>query len=162
MVNCSPRSAGSTGTPAASTAPLRVHAQLRREGEAVSRKRVERLMRQAGIPGVAPARKIRSTVPNPADPRSHDLVKRNLTAEGPDRLWVTDLTVIPTGEEPLWLASILDAFSRKVIAWESGETADADLVCAVLEYALRARRPAPDKTLIYHAGHGSPSTRRSS
>jgi putative transposase len=136
----------------------RIHAQLKREGESVSRKRVERLMRQAGITGVAPARKIRTTVPNPADRRSDDLVKRNFTADAPNRLWVTDLTVIPTGQGPLWLASIRDAFSRKVIAWESSDTADANLVCAVLEYALRSRRPAADKTLIHHADHGSQYT----
>ena len=131
---------------------------LRREGEAVSRKRVERLMREADLQGVAPARKIRTTVPNPADPRSDDLVKRAFNAEGPDRLWVTDLTVIPTGQGPLWLASIRDAFSRKVIAWETSDTADADLVCAVLEYALRSRRPPKDNTLIHHADHGSQYT----
>lgn len=136
----------------------RVHAQLQREGEQVSRKRVERLMRQAGITGVAPARKIRTTVPNPADRRSNDLVKRDFTASGPDRLWVTDLTVIPTRQGPLWLASIRDAFSRKVIAWESSDTADADLVCAVLEYALRSRRPSKDNALIHHADHGSQYT----
>jgi transposase InsO family protein len=136
----------------------RVHAQLQRQGEAVSRTRVERLMREAGITGVAPARKMRTTIPNPADARPHDLVSRAFTAEGPDRLWVTDLTVIPTGEGPLWLASIRDAFSRKVVAWESADTADADLVCAVLEYALRSRRPAADGSLIHHADHGSQYT----
>jgi putative transposase len=136
----------------------RVHAQLRREGESVSRKRVERLMRQNEIIGVAPARKLRTTIPNPADPKSADLVGRAFTAEGPDRLWVTDLTVIATGEGPLWLASIRDAFSRKVVAWETADTADADLVCAVLEYALRSRRPAGDGSLIHHADHGSQYT----
>jgi len=136
----------------------RVHAQLRREGERVSRKRVERLMRQAGITGVAPARKVRTTIPNPADVRSEDLVKREFTAAGPNRLWVTDLTVIATGEGPLWLASIRDAFSRKVVAWETADTADADLVCAVLEYALRSRRPPSDGSLIHHADHGSQYT----
>ena len=132
----------------------RVHAVLKREGEAVSRKRVERLMREAGIAGVAPARKLRTTVANPDDPRPGDLVNRNFAASAPDRLWVTDLTVIPTGEGPLWLASIRDAFSRKVVAWETSDTADADLVCAVLEYALRSRRPAADGSLIHHADHG--------
>jgi len=136
----------------------RVHAVLRREGQVVSRKRVERLMREAGITGVAPARKLRTTVPNPADPVSDDLVKRQFTASEPDRLWVTDLTVIPTGEGPLWLASIRDAFSRRVVAWETSRTADANLVCAVLEYALRSRRPPADKTLIHHADHGSQYT----
>jgi putative transposase len=64
----------------------RIHAVLKREGEAVSRKRVERLMRQASITGVAPARKMRTTIPNPADPRSADLVGRAFTAPGPDRV----------------------------------------------------------------------------
>jgi transposase InsO family protein len=132
----------------------RVHAVLKREGEAVSRKRVERLMREAGISGIAPARRLRTTVANPGDPKPADLVNRNFTASAPDRLWVTDLTVITTGEGPLWLASIRDAFSRKVIAWETSDTADADLVCAVLEYALRSRRPAADGNLIHHADHG--------
>lgn len=136
----------------------RIHAVLKREGEAVSRKRVERLMRQASITGVAPARKMRTTIPNPADARAHDLVGRAFTASSPDRLWVTDLTVIGTGEGPLWLASIRDAFSRKVIAWETADTADADLVCAVLEYALRSRRPAHDGSLVHHADHGSQYT----
>lgn len=136
----------------------RIHAALRREGERVSRQRVERLMREAGITGVAPARKVRTTIPNRADARPHDLVNRAFTAEGPDRLWVTDLTVIATGEGPLWLASIRDAFSRKVVAWETADTADADLVCAVLEYALRSRRPADDGSLIHHADHGSQYT----
>jgi transposase InsO family protein len=135
-----------------------VHAVLKREGESVSRKRVERLMRQAGITGIAPTRKIRTTVANPADQRSDDLVGRKFTALGPNRLWVTDLTVISTGEGPLWLASIRDVFSRKIVAWETSDTADADLVCAVLEYALRSRRPEKDDGLIHHADHGAQYT----
>jgi len=132
----------------------RIHAQLRREGERVSRQRVERLMRENAITGIAPARKLRTTIRNRADARSEDLVKRAFTASGPNRLWVTDLTVITTGEGPLWLASIRDAFSRKVVAWETSDVADADLVCAVLEYALHSRRPADDAGLIHHADHG--------
>jgi putative transposase len=129
----------------------RIHALLKREGEAVSRKRVERLMRANAITGISPARKIRTTIPNPADARPDDLVNRQFTALGPNRLWVTDLTVLSTGEGPLWLASIRDAFSRKVIAWETSKAADADLVCAVLEYALASRRPPTDGTLVHHA-----------
>jgi hypothetical protein len=136
----------------------RVHAVLRREGEAVSRKRVERLMRENDIVGVSPARKVRTTISNPDDPRPGDVVNRQFTAAGPNRLWATDLTVIATGEGPLWLASIRDAFSRKVIAWETSDVADADLVCAVLEYALRSRRPPADGSLVHHADHGSQYT----
>lgn len=136
----------------------RIHAVLQREGECVSRKRVERLMRQNGIAGIAPARKLRTTIPDPDHERPGDLVNRQFTAAGPDRLWVTDLTVIATGEGPLWLASIRDAFSRKVVAWETSDVADADLVCAVLEYALRSRRPPRDGSLVHHADHGSQYT----
>jgi transposase InsO family protein len=135
----------------------RIHAMLRREGEAVSRKRVERLMREHGIMGVCPARKVRTTIPKPADPRSEDLVKRKFTADGPNRLWVTDLTVITTGEGPLWLSSIRDAFSRRIVAWHTAPRADAELVCTALEYAL-ASRDYERGALIHHADHGSQYT----
>jgi putative transposase len=115
-------------------------------------------MRENEITGLAPARKLRTTIANPADPKPGDAVNRNFTAPGPDRLWVTDLTVIATGQGPLWLASIRDAFSRKIVAWETSDVADADLVCAVLEYALRSRRPPADGTLVHHADHGSQYT----
>lgn len=136
----------------------RIHAVLKREGEQVSRKRVERLMREHEITGIAPARRLRTTVAAPGDARPGDLVDRNFTASGPNRLWVTDLTVITTGQGPLWLASIRDAFSRKIVAWETAPSADANLVCAVLEYALRSRRPPADGSLIHHADHGSQYT----
>lgn len=130
---------------------------LRRAGECVSRKRVERLMRQAGITGISPARKVRTTVRNPADPLSDDLVKRDFTASAPNRLWVTDLTLIDTGEGPLWLSSIRDAFSRRIVAWHTAPRADATLVCTALEYAL-ASRDYEHGQLIHHADHGSQYT----
>ncbi len=136
----------------------RIHAMLHRAGQAVSRKRVERLMREAGITGVSPAKKVRTTIRNPADALSGDLVKRNFTAAGPDRLWVTDLTMIPTGEGPLWLASIKDAFSRRIVGWHASPVADTALVLTALEYALALRKPPSDKTLIHHADHGSQYT----
>lgn len=135
----------------------RIHAMLRREGERVSRKRVERLMRQAGIAGVSPARKRRTTIANRADPRPEDLVKRNFTASAPNRLWVTDLTLIDTGQGPLWLASIRDAFSRRIVAWHTSPRADAELVCTALQYAL-ASRDYEEGQLIHHADHGSQYT----
>lgn len=136
----------------------RIHAMLHRAGQAVSRKRVERLMRETGIAGVSPARKVRTTVRNPDDPRSDDLVKRNFTAAAPDRLWVTDLTLVPTGEGPLWLASIKDAFSRRIVGWHTSATADTALVLTALEYALALRKPPSDGTLIHHADHGAQYT----
>ncbi|MDN3057050.1 IS3 family transposase [Streptomyces sp. SRF1] len=95
----------------------RVHAVLRREGIHVGRKRVERLMRQAGLAGISPRRGKGFTRRDPdADP-APDLVQRDFTANVSNRLWVTDLTMIATEEGPLWLSAIRDAFSRRVVAW---------------------------------------------
>jgi transposase InsO family protein len=130
----------------------RVHAVLKREGVHVGRKRVERLMREAEIAGVSPRRK--------GFPRrdanatlAPDLVNRDFTAPGPNRLWVTGLTMITTGEGRLWVSAIRDAFSRRVVAWETSARADADLVLSSLEYVLASREVEPGK-LIHHADHG--------
>ncbi|WSY43890.1 IS3 family transposase (plasmid) [Embleya sp. NBC_00888] len=132
----------------------RVHATLAREGVRVGRKRVERLMREAGLQGISPNRRPEGfTRRDPAAGLAPDLVRRDFTARVPNRLWDTDLTMIPTGEGPLWLAAIRDAFSRRVVAWETSARADADLVLTVLEYALHGRDVTPG-TLVHHADHG--------
>ncbi|WP_331747158.1 IS3 family transposase (plasmid) [Streptomyces sp. NBC_00853] len=132
----------------------RIHAALARRGIRVGRKRVERLMRQAGITGISPrTRRWKTTVADPKATLAPDLVKRDFTAPEPNRLWVTDLTVIDTVEGPLWLSAIRDAFSRRVVAWETSAHADADLVLATLEYALASRHPEPGQ-LTHHADHG--------
>ncbi|MDJ0347626.1 IS3 family transposase [Streptomyces sp. H10-C2] len=138
-------SAGIYGSP-------RVHAVLRREGTRVGRKRVERLMREADLAGVSPRRK-GFTRRDPKATLAPDLVNRDFTAPAPNRLWVTDLTMISTAEGPLWLSAIRDAFSRRVVAWETSARADADLVLTTLEYALASREVEPGK-LIHHADHG--------
>ncbi|MGW7579514.1 IS3 family transposase [Streptomyces sp. NPDC054765] len=130
----------------------RVHAVLRREGTRVGRKRVERLMREADLAGVSPRRR-GFTRRDPKATLAPDLVNRDFTAPAPNRLWVTDLTMIPTSEGPLWLSAIRDAFSRRVVAWETSARADADLVLSSLEYALASREVEPGK-LIHHADHG--------
>ena len=106
----------------------RIHAVLKREGVHVGRKRVERLMRQAGLAGISPRRSKSFTRRDPDADLAPDLVQRDFTAPAPNRLWVTDLTMIPTLEGPLWLSAIRDAFSRRVVAWETSARADADLV----------------------------------
>jgi transposase InsO family protein len=138
-------SAGVYGSP-------RVHAVLKREGTRVGRKRVERLMREADLAGVSPRRK-GFTRRDPEATLAPDLVKRDFTAPAPNRLWVTDLTMIATQEGPLWLSAIRDAFSRRVVAWETSAHADADLVLSSLEYALASREVAPGE-LVHHADHG--------
>ena len=130
----------------------RVHAVLKREDVHVGRKRVERLMREAGLAGVSP-RRSGFTRRDPKATLAPDLVMRNFTAPAPNRLWVTDLTMIATGEGPLWLSAIRDAFSRRVVAWETSARADADLVLSSLEYALASREVQPGQ-LVHHADHG--------
>lgn len=118
----------------------------------MGRKRVERLMRQADIAGISPRRK-GFTRRDPKAALAPDLVERDFTAPAPNRLWVTDLTMISTGEGPLWLSAIRDVFSRRVVAWETSARADADLVLTTLEYALASREFEPGQ-LIHHADHG--------
>ncbi|MET7895895.1 DDE-type integrase/transposase/recombinase [Streptomyces mirabilis] len=81
------------------------------------------------------------------------MVERDFTAPAPNRLWVTDLTVITTGEGPLWLSAIRDAFPRRVVAWETSARADADLVLTTLKHAFASREVEPGK-LIHRADHG--------
>lgn len=138
-------SGGTYGSP-------RVHAALRREDVHVGRKRVERLMREADIAGISPRGK-GFTRRDPKATLAPDLVERDFTAPVPNRLWVTDLTMISTGEGPLWLSAIRDAFSRRVVAWETSARPDADLVLTTLEYALASREVQPGE-LIHHADHG--------
>ncbi|MEV6537225.1 IS3 family transposase [Streptomyces sp. NPDC051639] len=138
-------SGGTYGSP-------RVHAVLKREGIHVGRKRVERLMRKADIAGISTRRK-GFTRRDPKATVAPDLVQRDFTASAPNRLWVTDLTMIAAGEGPLWLSAIRDAFSRRVVAWETSARADADLVLSTLEYALTSREVEP-RQLIHHADHG--------
>lgn len=130
-----------------------MHAVLKREGVHVGRKRVERLMRQAGLTGISPRRNKGFTRRAPDAHLAPDLVRRDFTANGPNRLWVTDLTMVTTLEGPLWLSAIRDAFSRRVVAWETSARADADLVLTSLEYALASREVTPGE-LIHHADHG--------
>jgi transposase InsO family protein len=133
-----------------------VHAVLKREGVHVGRKRVERLMREAEIAGISP-RRGGFTRRDPKATLAPDLVERDFTAPAPNRLWVTGLTVITTGEGPLWLSAIRDAFSRRVVAWETSARADADLVLTTFEYALASRKVERGK-LIHHADHGCQHT----
>ncbi len=136
----------------------KVHAQLRREGIRVSRKRVERLMREQGLQDAfMRKRKRSSTRRDPAATPAPDLVNRNFKADAPDRLWVADISRIPTGEGPLWLASVRDAFSRRVVGWKASDRADTELVLGALEYALWSRKVERER-LVFHSDHGAQYT----
>jgi putative transposase len=136
----------------------KVHAQLRREGIRTARKRVERLMRQAGLQGAfMRKRKRSSTRRDPVATPAPDLVNRDFTAPAPNRLWVADISRIGTGEGPLWLASVRDAFSRRIVGWKASDRADIELVLGALEYALWSRTLERER-LVFHSDHGAQYT----
>jgi len=145
-------SGGTCGSP-------RVHRVLRRRGIRVSRKRVERLMRQADLQG-AFLRKQWRTSSTRRDPRAApapDRVNRDFTAPAPDRLRVADATRIRTGQGAFWLAAVRDAFSHRIVGWKTSDRCDTDLVLGALEYAIWSR-DVRDGQLIHHSDRGRDSS----
>jgi len=136
----------------------RVHAELRL-GEDIkcSKKRVERLMAQAGIAGIHRRRRRGCTWRDPDAEPSDDLVNRQFNPAAPDELWVMDVTEHPTPEGKVYLAVVLDAFSRIVVGWSIADHMRSDLVVDALQMAIWRRRPAPGAT-IAHSDHGSTYT----
>ena len=136
----------------------RVHAELRLgEGIRCSRKRVERLMHQAGVAGIHRRRRQGCTKRDPAAEPSDDLVCRQFDPEGPDELWVMDVTEHPTDEGKVYLAVVLDAFSRIVVGWSIADHIRSELVVDALQMGIWRRRPEPGST-IAHSDHGSTYT----
>lgn len=136
---------------------LRVHAELRALGVRCSRKRVARLMRKDGLRGCTrgPRRK-HTTRKDPLAIPAPDLVGRNFCAPAPDRLWTADITHLPTDEGFLYLAFILDVYSRKVVGWSMASYLRSELVAAALEMATRRRNPSAG--LIHHSDRGAQYT----
>jgi len=117
-------------------------------GERVNRKRVERLMREAGIQGVY-RRRGRKNLVNAAT--EEDLVKRDFTASRPDRLWVTDITEHPTREGKLYCAAVLDCFSRRIIGRSIEIRQDTELVVNAMAAAVARRAPKRGATVLHSA-----------
>jgi putative transposase len=134
----------------------RLHVMLGRRGHRVARKRVARLMRTAGIAGVSRRRWKRGTTLRDKTARpAPDLVDRHFAADGPNQLWVADITYIPTHAGPLFLATVLDVWSRKVVGWATSTTMPAELVIAALDMAVARRRP---RKVVHHSDQGSQYT----
>ena len=132
----------------------RIHAELvLADGERLGRKRVERLMRAAGISGLVRRRRGRTTIRVPGVRVCEDLVDRAFAADGPDRLWVADITYLRTWEGWLYLAAVQDVFSRRIVGWSMAEHMRTELVLDALQMALEHRRPAPG--LVHHSDQGS-------
>ncbi|MCP4383686.1 MAG: IS3 family transposase [Hyphomicrobiales bacterium] len=132
----------------------RIHAELAAAGIRVGRKRVARLMRKAGLAGVS-RRKFISTTARDGARQAPDLVDRDFTADRPDRLWVADITYIPTWAGFLYLAVVLDAFSRRIVGWSMATTLHRQIVLDALDMALWQRRP---NDVIHHSDQGSQYT----
>jgi len=142
------RSGGTYGAP-------RIHAELVASGIPVSRKRVARLMREAGLEGASRRRWARTTVRDPKARPAPDLVERNFAAEGRDRLWVADITYIPTWAGFLYLAVVVDTWSRRIVGWSMATHLRTELVLSALNMALEQRRP---EGVIHHSDQGTQYT----
>ena len=134
----------------------RVHADLRAQGERHGRKRIARLMRDAGLVGACHRHGGPTTTRRDKEARpAPDLVDRHFTAAGPNQLWIADITYLPTTTGFLYLAVVLDVWSRKVVGWSMANHLRAELVLDALEMAIGQRRP---KDVVHHSDQGSQYT----
>ncbi|QFG26276.1 IS3 family transposase [Actinomadura sp. WMMB 499] len=135
----------------------RVHQQLRRQGIQVARCTVERLMREHGLQGVRRGSRRRPTTPDESVPRPPDLVNRRSAAGRPDRLWLADMTYMRAWEGWVYMAFVLDAYTRRIVGWQLADHLRTDLPLDALEMALwqrrREGRPQADG-LIHHSDNG--------
>ena len=123
------------------------------DGERIGRKRVERLMRQAGLSGLITKKWRATTIRVPGVRVAEDLLDRNFAAGAPNRLWVADITYLRTWEGWLYLVAVQDLYSRRIVGWAMADHLRAELVTDALQMALAHRRPAPG--LIWHSDQGS-------
>jgi len=131
----------------------KVWRQLTREGITVARCTVERLMRSMGLCGVIRGKVKRTTTGSDRDPRPLDLVQRRFKAARPNQLWVADFTYVATWTNVVYVAFIIDVFSRMIVGWRAATSMRADLTLDALEQALWARKAKGD--LIHHSDRGS-------
>jgi putative transposase len=129
--------------------------QLKREGVAVARCTVARLMRRLGLAGVVRGRKFKvTTIPDTAMRRPPDLVTRQFTAIRPNQLWVADLTYVATWRGFVYVAFVIDVFSRRIVGWRVSNSLRSDLALDALEQALYERRRAAAGPLVHHSDRG--------
>ena len=129
--------------------------QLQREGLAVARCTVARLMRKMGLQGVIRGRSIRTTSSNKAVTCPLDQVNRQFQAPAPNRLWLSDFTYVSTWAGFVYVAFVIDAYARRIVGWRVSRTAHTDFVLDALEQALQERRPTGGQALIHHSDRGS-------
>jgi putative transposase len=132
----------------------KVWRQLHREGIAVARCTVERLMGELGLEGVRRGRVRRTTTPDQAAPRPADLVERDFSASRPNQLWVADLTYVATWSGFVYVALVIDAFSRFLVGWQASRSLRTDLALDALEMAIWQRHGGLEG-LVHHSDRGS-------
>ena len=133
----------------------RMVAELRDDGWAVNHKRVRRLMRLAGLQGATRRKKWRTTKRAKDARPAPDLVERDFNVDGPDQLWVADITYVPTSSGFLFLSVVVDAWSRRIVGWSMKNHLRTDLVLDALNMAVQQRRP---DAVIHHSDQGTQYT----
>ena len=129
--------------------------QLNREGHAVARCTVERLMRRRGLHGVVRGKVVRTTISDAKAPCPLDRVNRQFKAQRPNQLWVSDFTYVSTWQGWLYVAFVVDVFARRIVGWRVSSSMHTDFVLDALEQALMARQPERENSLIHHSDRGS-------
>ena len=133
----------------------KVWRQLNREGIAVARCTVARLMTEMGLAGAVRGKGMKTTVPDPAAPCPKDRVNREFHAPEPNRLWLSDFTYVATWTGFVYVALVIDAFARRIVGWRVSRSMQAQFVLDALEQALHERRPAENAGLVHHSDRGS-------
>ena len=133
----------------------KVWRQLQREGQAIARCTVARLMQNMGLRGVIRGKPVRTTISNKAAPCPLDHVKRQFQAPRPNALWVSDFTYVPSWVGFVYVAFVIDVFARRIVGWRASRTAHTSFVLDALEQALHDRRPVHRGGLIHHSDRGS-------
>jgi transposase InsO family protein len=133
----------------------KVWRQLAREGTAVARCTVERLMRHQGLRGVVRGKVVRTTISDSKALCPLDRVNRQFKADRPNQLWVSDFTYVSTWQGWLYVAFVIDVFARRIVGWRVSSSMRTDFVLDALEQALYARQPERDNSLIHHSDRGS-------
>ena len=133
----------------------KVWRQMNREGIAVARCTVERLMRQLGLQGARRGKKIRTTISDSKAPCPLDRVNRVFKAERPNQLWVSDFTYVSTWQGWLYVAFVIDVYARRIVGWRVSHSMQTDFVLDALEQALYERQPERAESLVHHSDRGS-------
>ena len=132
----------------------KVWRQLRREGFTVARCTVARLMREMGLSGAVRGRRFKTTIPDDNADRPLDLVQRDFSAARPNQLWVSDLTYVATWRGFVYVAFVIDAFSRRIVGWRVSNSLKSDLALDALEHAIYERDKVARDRLIHHSDRG--------